>query len=398
MTSAPLLAYVGRYASDAEETDGGIDVVALRPDGALQLQSHAERPGQAGYLVWAARTSTLYAVDERKTDGRGPVGPRAAIHALAADPHSGDLEWRGSLPIPGPFPTYLSYNERHHLLLCASHGSFAHVERVTTDGAGAWGVDYLYDDSTVTTIGVGRDGSLDQVVDVLVLSGSGRDPNRSPQAGGHCQASPHAHCAVVDPSERYVLVCDKGTDQILVLALDRPGTLVSSFRLPAETAPRHLAFDPKGALAYVTCELSSELATVAFDATTGQLTLLDRVSTLDRPVDRVNEPAEVRVHPDGRTIYVNNRGEDMLIWFRDDDGVGLCRSGAVALAPSAHPGVAARSFAIDPAGSLLLVADRPAGELRSYAIDAHDGALRQLATLEVPGAAFVTIVAREDCV
>lgn len=61
--------------------------------------------------------------------------------------------------------------------------------------------------------------------------------------------------------------------------------------------------------------------------------------------------------------------------------------GPVAVSP--HPGVAARSFAFDPSGSFMLVADRPADLVRSYAVDGADGALSPLAEAHVPQPAFV---------
>ena len=67
----------------------------------------------------------------------------------------------------------------------------------------------------------------------------------------------------------------------------------------------------------------------------------------------------------------------------------LARLGQVPLARSVHPGLAARSFAFDPSGEFLLVADRPANLIRSYAADGASGELRPLAEAAVPGPAFV---------
>ena len=63
---------------------------------------------------------------------------------------------------------------------------------------------------------------------------------------------------------------------------------------------------------------------------------------------------------------------------------------AVGLAASLHPGLAARSLAIDPTGSFLLVADRPANLVRSYAIDRGTGELAPLTDVPIGQPAFVT--------
>ena len=54
-----------------------------------------------------------------------------------------------------------------------------------------------------------------------------------------------------------------------------------------------------------------------------------------------------------------------------------------------HPGVAARSFAFDPTGTFMLVADRPANLVRSFAVDPDDGALHPLKDMAAQDPAFI---------
>lgn len=378
--------YVGAYSDDT--APGGVYVVRSSDGGRdLRLEQHLPAPDQAGYLVLHPDAERLYAVDERKTDGRGPVGAPAAVHSFAVD-RNGRLTPTGVEPAFGAFPTYLSLAPEHALLFAVSHGSFDHVERVVRDPKTGWRTEFVYDDSTVVAYDLSLNGDIERVADVQVLTGHGMDPNHSPQAGGHGQASSHAHCGVVDPSGRYLLVADKATDRIYVFQIGRPLQLVSTFQALPETGPRHLAFASTASRIVVTYEFSSEVAALDFDAANGALTETSVITTLAGPIDRVNEPADIRVHPNGRTVYVNNRGEDAIAWFSlTADGV-LRREGDLPLTPSIHPGLAARSVAVSPQGDYLVVADRPAGLLRSYAI-APDGALTATTTLHIPGAAFV---------
>jgi 6-phosphogluconolactonase len=378
-----LIAYVGSYG-------GGIHVFKVSADGRrLTALSQITEPNEAGYLAYAPGWGTLYAVDERKTDGRGPVEPAASVHAFAVDRQDGSLSPLNSRPSPGPRPTFLSVDEVKRVLVTANHGDFEHVEHVARTADGRWTAKYLYDDSTVVLYELEPDGRLGEIRDVHVLSGHGPDPNGSPQAGGHGQASAHAHCAVLDPSGGYVLVGDKGTDQILVFRHGTRLELVSAFLFPPQTGPRHIAFDPVSGHAFVTCEFSSELASMAFDASSGKLRLLDKQPTVERTYQGPNEPADVRIHPDGALVYVNNRGEDSLAWFQAGPDGGLARLGHVSLSRSVHPGLAARSFAFDPSGSFVLVADRPANLVRSYAVDAGTGDLRLLTEVTVADPAFI---------
>ncbi|MDQ6948987.1 MAG: lactonase family protein, partial [Actinomycetota bacterium] len=261
---------------------GGIDVFHVSmDDGRLTALSRVDQPKEAGYLVYAPSWRTLYAVDERKTDGRGPVEAAAAVHAFAVDQRDGSLRWLNSRLAPGPRPTFLSVVESEKVLVTANHGDFDHVEHVVRTSDGGWTVEYLYDDSTVLLYGIEPDGRLGELRDVRVLSGHGRDPNNSKQAGGHGQASAHAHCAVIDPSGGYVVVCDKGTDQIFVFSFRTSLEVVSTYQFPEETGPRHVAFDPVSGLAFVTCEFSSQLASFTFEVSSGQLRLLDKQSTVE---------------------------------------------------------------------------------------------------------------------
>ena len=388
-----LIAYVGTYASGSGTQGGGVVGLEVSGDGQiLRLLTRAPEPKNAGYLVYGSTTHTLYAVDERKTDGRGPVGRPAAVHALSVDPMTGALSWLNCSIAPGPMPTFLDYSAARGLLISASHGDFHHVEKVIKRADGSWVIEYLYDDSTVVVYPLAADGRVGAASDVHVFSGQGKDPNGSPQNGGHAQSSPHAHCAVIDPSGHYVLVCDKGTDRIEVFRLGLQLDHVSTLQFEEETAPRHLAFDPTTGLAFATLELSSELASLRFDPQAGTLSRLNVVSTVAPAYDGHNEPAEVRVHPAGNLIYVNNRGEDSLAWFRTDAEGNLERLGAVGLARSVHPGLAARSFAIDPSGTFMLVADRPAHLVRSYAVCRGPGALTSLAQVHVPDPACIAFV------
>ncbi|WP_211190433.1 beta-propeller fold lactonase family protein [Actinomycetospora sp. TBRC 11914] len=387
---------MGSYADPAHPGSGGIIGLELDPSGKLEVCSRSGSPAQAGHLVYDATTRVLYAVDERKNDGRGPVGPRAAVHAFAVDPTTAALTWVNSQPAPGPFPTYLSVAADRRVLLCADHGSFDHVERVvrTEDG---WNVEYVYDDSTVLLFGLEPDGSIGDLRDLAVLEGHGTDPNASPQAGGHGQSGPHAHCAVLDPTGRFVVVGDKGTDRVLVYALGDGTSLrpAASLHTGPQTGPRHAAFHPSTGRLLMTWEFSSELACFTLDPETGAVTLLDHVSTVGPDHVGLNEPAEVRVHPRLDVVYVNNRGEDTVAWFALDAEGRLSRRGAVRLSPSIHPGLAARSFAFDPTGTVLLVADRPGDVVRAYAVDAADGSLHHLADTEVPQPAFVAFAEPE---
>src|SRR5690606_12926396 len=91
------------------------------------------------------------------------------------------------------------------------------------------------------------------------------------------------HFNPFDPSGRYVIVPDKGADQV-VSYLYEAGRL-SPASVPAVNSregagPRHIAFHPDGAMAYCVNELDSTVTSYAFNRETGALQALQVVSAL----------------------------------------------------------------------------------------------------------------------
>ena len=384
--------FVGGYESSPGSADGGIHVFDLSAGGELSPLSHVTHPGRAASLAWADVTRTLYAVDERKTDGRGPIGPEPAVWAFRVEPRSGSLNFLAKRFVPGSMPGYLCMGMDQKMLLSANHGAFEHVERIRRSPEGSWETTFAYDDSSVVAFSLGSEGVLSEVESLHLRQGHGQDPNDSPQAGGHAQASPHAHCVEVDPSGRWAVVCDKGTDEVVVLDLANDLTVRSTLRMPPATGCRHVTFDSHSDRAYMTCEISSEVVSLRFDAVDGSFELLDQRPSVLPGFDGLNEPAAVRVRPDGRFVYLNNRGEDSLCWWSVDAAGRLERRGSVELARSEHPGVATRSFAFNAAGNVLIVDDLPANLLKVFQVDMETGELLALGAAEVQGPAFVHLV------
>ena len=87
------------------------------------------------------------------------------------------------------------------------------------------------------------------------------------------------------------------------------------------SAPRHFAFHPGGKFAYSNLEASSQITAFAYDALQGTLTELETLSTLPEPVAG-NSTAEIQVHPNGRFVYVSNRGHNSIAMFAIDPQTG----------------------------------------------------------------------------
>jgi 6-phosphogluconolactonase len=184
---------------------------------------------------------------------------------------------------------------------------------------------------------------------------------------------------VPSPYGAAVHATDLGTDRLVRYALD-PAADAERFRpdgeiaMPPGSGPRHLAYHPTEPVAFALCELDCTLVVLDVDPATGRLQPRTAVSTLPADAGDGSIGAEVRVHPDGRRIYVSNRGHDSIATFAYDapdetpELLGHVPSG----------GRTPRHFTIDPTGRLLLAANQDSGTIVSFALDDPSGIPRQI--------------------
>jgi 6-phosphogluconolactonase len=327
--------YVG---TSSGEPGNGIHVLRFDPgDGSLEATALPVTPTpNPSFLALAPDGRTLYAV--REVDDGG-------VAAYRRDPATGRLDPLGWSPAGGPGPAYVSVHPSGRWLLVANYG-----------GGG------------VALLPIGEDGAPGEPVDVIRYTGSGPDPAR--------QEAPHPHAIRTAPDGR-VFVADLGTDRVIAYppvtadrGLDEARAVVT--RTAPGAGPRHLAFSTDGAFVYLVNELPGSVTAWAYDEATGRLDEIQTVSTLPDGFEGANKSAAIHVHPNGRWLYVSNRGDfDSIVRFAIDPATG--RLGARI---DHRDGITwPRSFVIHPDGRWLLVANRHAGEVTVFAVDPGTGAL-----------------------
>jgi 6-phosphogluconolactonase len=135
------------------------------------------------------------------------------------------------------------------------------------------------------------------------------------------QEGPHAHMCMFDTSENFVYVPDLGGDVVRGYTFNHEtGAMLPSagleLVLPPGSGPRHIAFHPTQAIAYVLNELLSTVSTCTCDAASGKLTLLTTTSALpDGAEGSETTCAAIRVLSDGSALYASNRGHDSIARF-----------------------------------------------------------------------------------
>jgi 6-phosphogluconolactonase len=241
---------------------------------------------------------------------------------------------------------------------------------VAVDKTGKYVLVANYTGGSVAVFPVMPDGSLGQRSAFVQHTGSG--PNKERQEG------PHAHWIDVTRDNRFAIASDLGLDELLVYRFDpKKGTLTPNDPPFAKTdpgaGPRHLSFHPNGKFAFVADELNSTISVFSYDAARGALHLLQTVSTVPKRFTGTNDAAEIEVHPNGKFLFVSNRGSDTIVLFSIDQSKGTL----TLVDDFSSKGKKPRYFTIDPSGSRLLVANEKGNNIVIFNIDPQTGRLTE---------------------
>jgi 6-phosphogluconolactonase len=207
------------------------------------------------------------------------------------------------------------------------------------------------------------------------------------------QKESHVHSATISPDDRFALVCDLGLDRVYSYRLDAAQARLAPAQPPfttdaAGSGPRHSAFSADGRRLYVTHELDNTVTAFDYDAASGALALRQAVSTLPAGFMGESAAAEVAVHPNGRFLYVSNRGHDSIAIFAVAP-TGLLTPLEFVPAGGRTP----RHFALSPDGAWLVCAHQDSNSVSAFRVDPSSGRLAPAATAVVPEAVCVRFFA-----
>lgn len=355
----PILAYVGTYSSPQgpEGSKGnGQGIYLFQMDSSTGKLSPREVFPDESNPSWLAidRSGThLYAANETETFQGSNSG---SVSAFAIDRSNGHLKSLNTVSSQGAGPAHLSVHPSGRYVLTANYAG-----------------------GTIAVIRIGPNGELGSTTDVKHdhgKPGAARAKSAPPGSfaiSGHDR--PHAHMIEADPSGRFVLSTDLGTDQILIWKFDvENGTLSPndppSVSLPSGDGPRHFAFHPNGRWLYSLQEEASTLVAFDYDTTNGRLAAKQTLSSLPKGLAGTNFTSEVRVSPDGKFVYAANRLHDSIAFF----SVGS--SGTLTFAGETWTrGDYPRSFTIDPSGNFLYSCNQRSDAIVSFRISRQTGEL-----------------------
>lgn len=343
-----LTLYLGTYTTGKSE-----GIYGYRMDqatGAL-TRFNAFKSVNPSFLAIDQSKRYLYAVNEVGAYAGKPGG---GVSAFAIDRATGNLRLLNEQASQGADPCHLTIDRKKRTLLVAN-----------------------YTGGSIAVLPVRSDGTLAPSIDLQQHEGSGVKEQ---------QKGPHAHCIILDHSERHALAADLGIDKVMIYRFDsNTGKLNPTAQPSAElqpgAGPRHLTLHPNGKYVYVINELDSTLTVLKYNEITGTLSQIETLSTLPSDFSGASYCADVHVSRSGKFLYGSNRGHDSIVVFEIDP-----RTGKLKLIEHVSTGGKwPRNFTIDPTGRYLLVANQRTDNVVTFSIDSQTGRLTPTGhTEEIP--------------
>ena len=240
---------------------------------------------------------------------------------------------------------------------------------------------------------------------------------------GHAVASPTCHGTTggqkphaigIAPDNRFVYVPHLGSDDLHIYPFDAvTGRLnleaAQRVQLPKNFGPRHQVLSADGRFLYLLGEMSGEIAVFSRDASSGALTLIERVSSLPpntplRPgIPRVPSGveetatidlntliwcADLLITPDGQHLYSTERTRDHISCLRIDP-----HHGRLQFLHQTSTERQPRGIACDAHGRYLISSGEQSDRLSLFRRDPHSGELARVQRIEVgAGANWIQVV------
>jgi 6-phosphogluconolactonase len=217
------------------------------------------------------------------------------------------------------------------------------------------------------------------------------------------ETAPHAHYVETDASNRFAFVPHTvPRNAIYQFHFDQDTGMLTqnffgNFNPDDPVGPRHYCEHPNKPIFYFSNEQGSSVSAYnlqkgdpgvsipksgAPDYTVhdapGLLWEFQTLSTLPADFDEHNSCAQIHIDPQGKFLYVSNRGHDSIAMFSIDGESGeLTALGQQLTEPTP------RVFNIDETGNFLFAGGQGSGKLATYRIDRESGVLAPLKTYDV---------------
>ena len=351
-----LFAFVGTDTVPVDGAANGRGIYLFEVDpitGHMKLVKLAAETPSPSWLCLHPSRKFLYAVNELSTY----QGNNGSVSAFAIDSKTAELVHLNTVSSQGAEPTHVSID---------ASGKFAFVAN--------------YAGGSMAVFEIRPDGSLSEATEVhrdessLGPTKAKDAPTGSFAISGH--DAPHAHMALADPQNRFVIQTDLGQDRIYVYRLNsenghlNPASIPFA-SVPAGDGPRHFAFHPNGRWMYSIQEEASTLIFFRYDPQAGSLTAMQTISALPSGFEGTNFCSEMIVSSDGRFLYAANRLHNSIATFAINATGHLSH-----LDDTPTQGDYPNHIVIAPGGRFLYVCNQRSDQITSFRVNARTGLLR----------------------
>ncbi|GKU79224.1 lactonase family protein [Paenibacillus sp. L3-i20] len=334
-----LLVFVGSYA---EKNENGLNVYKCNEmSGELTAVSHSSNIKNPTFLNVDTDREILYSIAEAVNEEGKKIGE---VVSFQIDTATGELTLQSS---------QLTVNS-----------TTCHVQR---DVDSRYLIVTSYHGGMIGLLQIEEDGSIGSLLDIQQHEGHSVDLED--------QDKPHPHSSFYSPDGKYLFVSDLGLDRIISYSLNKETNKLirhNEVTLPGGSGPRHFVFHPNAKFAYAINELNSTITIFSYSQATGELVIIESVSTLPDSCKDENSCAEITISKDGRFLYGSNRGHDSIVVFEVNERTGQLSTIQHISVEGGHP----RHFALTPNGNFLIAANRDTNNLVTFHVDADNGTLR----------------------
>lgn len=352
--------------------NGGVHVFEMQPDGSLVKTDRVNEELAIGYLSIAPDGKHVYGINETKHFSNTAVYGGSVL-AYELDRETGKLNFLNCEPTVGVFPCFLTMTNEGTHLIATNYGSMDCLVHSVQKEDGSYTLERTFDEGSVVMLPIRADGTVAPVSSLTVHTKTSVDPKR--------QISVHPHSVNVDPKDEFAMVCDRGGDRIYAYRIDKQANrlvLAGELKVREGTGPRHLVFHPTEDVFYVVSELLPYIAAYSYDRATGAMEEINMISVEPEkyvPRDYNNfgactHPADVHIHPNGAYVYSSNRGHNSISTFAVDPQT----KGLSYVTSTPSQGITPRTFAIDPTGRYMMVANQDTSTVFTFALG-EDGTL-----------------------
>lgn len=333
--------YIGTYTSGTSKSKGIYLVKFDTRNGKLSEPKLVAETDDPSFIAVTSNGKYLYCVNETlKYEGKDS----GYVSAYAINKADGSLTFINKQPSHGAAPCHISVTKKGDLVFVAN-----------------------YLGGNVAVFPTAKDGELLPATDIKQHTGKGPNAAR--------QEAAHAHSIMLSPDENFAFVNDLGIDRVVGYAIDKKEQKLSSadaYSAKPGAGPRHFKFHPNGKFAFMNNELDMTVTSLVYDKKNGKLTEVETHSTL--PAGRKSKSdsvADLHLSPDGRFLYVSNRGHNSIAVFAVNEKTGSLT--AKEFIPTG--GKTPRNFAIDPTGRFLLAANQDSNTITIFKRNRQTGRL-----------------------